>query len=92
MRSDRVQDLMLIQLEEAVQSLASQSSVFGSTDPRTGAYCTTEGLVCRNADAYPVSKFKQNVFKYVRKGHVQTDEHWTKSWKRTKLIWERGTD
>ena len=26
------------------------------------------------------------VGKYVRKGHVQTDEHWTKNWKQAKLI------
>ncbi|RKO71761.1 2'-5' RNA ligase [Sphingobacterium puteale] len=90
LRSEKVADIQqLIQLEETVQNLASQPSVLGSMDPIQGTECTSEGLVCRNADAYPVSMFQHNVFKYVRKGHVQTDEHWTKSWKRTKLIWER---
>jgi len=90
LRSDSVRDLTESQLEETVQHLASQPSIFGSLDPRTGINCISEGLVCRNAEAYPVSKFQHNIFKYVRKGHVQTDEHWTKSWKRTKLTWERG--
>ncbi|PUV24766.1 MULTISPECIES: RNA ligase family protein [Sphingobacterium] len=90
LRSEKVADIQqIMQLEETVQNLASQPSVLGSIDPRQGTECTSEGLVCRNADAYPVSRFQHNVFKYVRKGHVQTDEHWTKSWKRTKLIWER---
>ncbi len=24
----------------------------------------------------------------VRKGHVKTDEHWTRNWMRAKLLWE----
>ncbi|MND59270.1 RNA ligase [compost metagenome] len=90
LRSDSVQDMTETQLQETVQHLASQPSIFGAVDPRTGISCTSEGLVCRNAETFPVSKFQHNIFKYVRKGHVQTDEHWTKSWKRTKLVWERG--
>jgi hypothetical protein len=50
---------------------------------------TMEGIVSRNADNYAVDAFAQNVFKYVRKGHVKTDEHWTRSWKRAPLINER---
>ena len=33
-----------------------------------------EGLVIRLADSFPVDSF--SLFKMVRKGHVQTDEHW----------------
>ncbi|WP_394678172.1 RNA ligase family protein [uncultured Sphingobacterium sp.] len=84
-----VKDLTELELRRSVENLAMQSSIFGSVDPKTEEVCTMEGLVCRNADAYPVSEFQHNVFKYVRKGHVQTDEHWTKSWRRTKMIWER---
>jgi len=47
---------------------------------------TMEGIVSRNADRYAVDAFAQNVFKYVRKGHVKTDEHWTRNWKRAPLI------
>lgn len=36
--------------------------------------------------------FARNVFKYVRKGHVKTDEHWTRNWKRARLIWEIGKE
>lgn len=39
-----------------------------------------EGFVVRNAASFPYDEFKNNVGKYVRKNHVQTDEHWTKSW------------
>ena len=39
-----------------------------------------EGFVMRVASAIPGDKFNEFVAKYVRKGHVQTDEHWTKNW------------
>ena len=29
--------------------------------------------------------FSTHVAKYVRKGHVQTDEHWSKNWKESKV-------
>jgi hypothetical protein len=38
-----------------------------------------EGVVTRNANEYAVEAFAANVCKYVRKGHVKTDEHWTKT-------------
>lgn len=37
---------------------------------------TTEGYVVRSADAFPFADFAENVAKWVRTGHVQTDEHW----------------
>ena len=36
-----------------------------------------EGLVVRNVDSFHFSEFSNNVAKYVRKDHVQTDEHWS---------------
>jgi hypothetical protein len=39
-----------------------------------------EGIVIRNIERYPFEEFHKNVAKAVRKGHVQTDEHWTKTW------------
>jgi hypothetical protein len=36
----------------------------------------SEGYVIRVADAFPYSEFRQNVAKYVRRGHVQTVKHW----------------
>ena len=39
-----------------------------------------EGFVVRNAAAFHYDDFKNNVGKYVRAHHVQTDDHWTKHW------------
>lgn len=75
-------------LKEDILSLSAQPSVFGSIDTQTGLDCTREGIVSRNVDEYPVSEFAHHVFKYVRKGHVKTDQHWTRNWRRTKLLWE----
>jgi len=36
----------------------------------------TEGYVLRIADAFVYSGFAQNVAKFVRKGHVQTNDNW----------------
>lgn len=35
-----------------------------------------EGLVLRVADSFSYAEFKNSVAKFVREGHVQTDEHW----------------
>jgi hypothetical protein len=48
-----------------------------------GSVC--EGYVFRNKSRFHVQDFSTNVLKYVRKNHVQTDEHWTKNWKRATL-------
>jgi hypothetical protein len=37
-----------------------------------------EGIVIRNANSFDSKYFSQNVAKYVRKNHVQTDIHWKK--------------
>ncbi len=71
-----------------VVSLTKQVSVLDSIDILTENSCTCEGIVSRNADEYPVDDFKHHVLKYVRKGHVKTDEHWTRHWRRAKLQWE----
>lgn len=44
-----------------------------------------EGIVIRNTASYAFEDFKQNVAKAVRKNHVQTDVHWTKTWVPNKL-------
>lgn len=36
-----------------------------------------EGFVIRNTNSFHYSDFQKNVAKWVRKGHVQTDKHWT---------------
>ncbi|MDU1891794.1 MAG: RNA ligase family protein [Dysgonomonas sp.] len=82
-------DLSQESLEKQIVEWASEPSIFGSSDTQTQYDCTREGIVSRNIEEYVVSDFPHNVFKYVRKGHVKTDEHWTRNWKRAKLIWER---
>lgn len=60
----------------------------GGYDPTTGQACS-EGFVVRNADGFltnnrtlPVASNEfDNLFKLVRRGHVKTDEHWTKNWR-----------
>ncbi|MBK8253744.1 MAG: RNA ligase family protein [Polyangiaceae bacterium] len=54
----------LIQLTE---SLAKQPSAFGGQ---------REGVVVRRASSFQDSDFSKNLGKWVRKDHVQTDEHW----------------
>jgi len=39
-----------------------------------------EGFVVRIADEFNFNDFDKFALKYVRKNHVQTDEHWTKNW------------
>lgn len=72
-----------------VMRLVQEPSAFLSYDTQTQQLCTREGIVTRSTESYSVDNFTQNVFKYVRKGHVKTDEHWTKNWKRASLIWEK---
>lgn len=76
-------------IETEIRWFASQESRFGSVDAQTGEPCTMEGVVSRDAASYSVEAFPHRVFKFVRKGHVQTDEHWTRNWKRAPLAWER---
>ena len=36
-----------------------------------------EGIVVRNIESFKYANFSENVAKYVRKNHIQTDTHWT---------------
>lgn len=74
--------------ERNLLELTSHSSIFGSVDTLTTKPCSMEGIVTRNINEYGVQDFQRNVFKYVRKGHVKTDEHWTRNWKRAPLNYE----
>lgn len=78
--------------EQGVLDLIKGPSVFGSSDVLYQKPCTMEGVVSRNWEAYPVDDFQNHVFKYVRKGHVKTDEHWTRNWKRAPLNFEKNVD
>lgn len=73
---------------QQVLSWVSQPSLFHSYDAAQNIPCTMEGLVSRNAAAFALADMPRNVFKYVRQGHVKTDEHWTRHWKRASLLGE----
>lgn len=75
--------------EALIFDLANQKSRFTSVESTTQKPCVMEGIVSRNIGSYEVANFKQNVFKYVRKNHVNTDSHWTRNWKRAPLNWEK---
>lgn len=64
------------ELKELTESLASEKSKLGGI---------REGIVVRVADMFHNDYFSNNVFKIVRKGHVQTTEHWTRSWRKAKI-------
>lgn len=83
--------LTAAEVEATVKTLAQQPGVFGSAEARTGQCCTREGIVSRDAGAFAAADFSRRVFKYVRKGHVQTDVHWTRHWQRAALLTERRT-
>ena len=48
-----------------------------------GAEC--EGYVVRKYNSFPVEDFDKHVAKFVRKGHVQTTQHWTRTWTPNKM-------
>lgn len=74
---------------ENVIDLANESSVFDAVDAGDRQRCTREGIVSRNVMEFAVDGLADHVFKYVRKGHVKTDEHWTRNWKRAPLLHEQ---
>lgn len=86
----KVEELTEDSLKNQILEWANEPSVFGSVDTQLGQDCTREGIVTRNIGEYAASDFAQNIFKYVRKGHVKTGEHWTRNWKRAQLVWERN--
>lgn len=79
------------EFEQKVLNIVSTAGAFAPVDTVTGKPCTMEGIVSRNADAFPTEAFAHNVFKWVRKGHVKTDEHWTRHWRRARLKHEGGS-
>ena len=65
------------QIEEIIAGLMKQPSTYGKEK---------EGIVMRITDSFAIDYFPHYVCKYVRPNHVQTDEHWTRNWKKAKLL------
>jgi hypothetical protein len=67
--------------------------LLGGYDPESGKDCS-EGFVIRNKNGFLTNEGPlavaanefNNLFKLVRASHVQTDVHWTKTWKPAPLI------
>jgi len=55
------------------ESLSNAPSLLGGT---------REGVVVRTLSSFVEDRFGSCVAKYVRKDHVQTDEHWSRNWKK----------
>ena len=93
---DDTQKVSKREIENRVISESQKPSTFGSYQVigrgEMGEPCTKEGVVTRNYDGFPVELQHENIFKYVRKGHVKTDEHWSRNWKRAPLVWELTKD
>lgn len=67
------------QIRELIYQAMNMPSMYGETK---------EGVVMRITGEFDGDDFPNYVCKYVRANHVQTDEHWTKNWKKAQLITE----
>ena len=76
--------------EDKMLMLVNGRGTFEPYDVSEGKATTIEGIVTRNANGYLAADFAKNLFKYVRKGHVKTDVHWIRNWKRAQLTSEGG--
>ena len=64
------------ELQQIVEDLVSKPSELGGQ---------IEGIVVRTAGMFHNDDFADNVMKWVRKGHVSTDVHWTRNWKKAEI-------
>jgi len=87
---NEVKGLTKANIEYHIVTQAGLPSKFSSYQvlPKNGVgkLCSMEGIVTRNFDEFDVEVQHENIFKYVRKDHVSTDEHWTRNWKRAALM------
>ena len=65
------------------KELMSLINIFMKEDSLVGG--EKEGVVVRTTGVFHNDDFDKNVAKFVRKDHVQTDEHWTRKWKKAKI-------
>ena len=67
------------QLRRLIAQFMAEPSTYGDIK---------EGVVVRKVQGFDNEDFSKNVAKYVRANHVQTDQHWTRNWKKAELIKE----
>ena len=83
-----LENWLIINLGMTWEESVETPGLLGGYDPITGNDCS-EGFVLRNKNGFytndgviPVTSNEfNNLFKLVRKSHVKTDVHWTKTWK-----------
>ena len=59
------------ELNDLINMIISKGSIIGGKE--------IEGVVIRNSDGFTNDEFQQNLAKWVRSDHVQTDDEWHKS-------------
>lgn len=64
------------ELQKFMKNILVSGSVLGGE---------SEGGVARKKESFSFDDFQKYVAKFVRNGHVQTDEHWTKNWQVAKI-------
>ena len=62
----------LAELDGRVQAAHEEPSCIGGEK---------EGVVIRTEQGFTAGEFARRVCKSVRRGHVRTDEHWTRNWR-----------
>jgi hypothetical protein len=90
--NDIVKEWFKANIGRSIEDYVESPGMLGGFDPKT-MEPSSEGFVVRNSGSFGTndgnihteSNEFNNVFKYVRKKHVKTDVHWTKTWKPAKL-------
>ena len=81
--AERAIETVPVLFEGTVDSLGALATLIRALQAAPSALGgTREGVVVRTAGAFPAGDFAEHMCKSVRKGHVQTDEHWTRRWRR----------
>lgn len=65
--------LDIVPVECIYQGVYDKEAILKAFEPYRSSH---EGFVVRNAESFDYSDFKDNVAKYVRKNHVNSDKHW----------------
>ena len=81
----------LADFEQKIKNMVMGPGAFEPIDTITKHPCSMEGIVTRAAQSFSTESFAHHVFKWVRKGHVKTNEHWTRNWRRARLKGEGGS-
>lgn len=66
------------QLQKCMETWAQERSAIGED-------VQPEGFVLRRVHAFAIASFAENMAKYVRANHVQTDPDWKRRWKKAQI-------